>query len=442
MIFFFHILIAIFSFLIIKSKGEERLAYFYAALFLIPANISLSQYIFYFKEHLIFITCFFISLKRHGELDLSEFKKTGMYVPLTLVFVAYLLVGFMDQRLELIGAIYRATYTFEGTYFAFLVGWFAVNPEHGFDLNVFLKKVLRYSLIATIFGGYTFFVKSNPVLDAIGLDGRFEIGNVDTAIRAFRVTSFFVSSSVYGLVCGYLSFLGTVFLSNKNKVDKIALILLLLNCVWSGTRAAIIPVLILFAVHYLFAFRQNISKILRFIFVVGAMSITTYVLFPSTFKNTAEQYIAMFMSVADDEAQEKMGGSSIDARAIQMASAMEYLKEKPLFGHGMGYSKVVLADGKDEELLGMESYICFLGVEYGGVFTVCIIIFFLSVLYYYYKWRLVNIKLAVTGISMLLCYILFLIYAWVGDSWIYILPLLGLFVKAIYCKQNSLIFFE
>lgn len=435
MVLLFKLLIVLFSFLIIKSKGEQRLVYFYAALFLIPENISITPYIFYFKEHIIFITCFVISLILHKELNLKSFKNTKMFVPLVLVSVAYLLVGIMDKRLNWINGIYRATYTFEGTYFAFLVGWLAVNLKCGFNINLFLRKVLRLTMIATIFGVITFFLKSNPVLDAIGLEGRFE-NEAMTTIRAFRVTSFFVSSSVYGLVCGYLCLMGTLFLKNKKAVDIIALILLFLNCILSGTRAAIFPVLILFILYYALFFRKKVAKIMRFLLLIAPIPIFSYLLVPESFKSTAEQYSAMLMSVVDDDAQEQMGGSSIDARTIQMATAVHYLKEKPFFGHGMGYSKELLLRGKHEKLLGMESYVCFLCVEYGGVFTVCIIIFFISILSYFYKRRHVNKELAISGICMLLCYVFFLIYAWVGDSFIYIMPILGLLARMLSIKYN------
>lgn len=434
MVLLFKLLIVLFSFLIIKSKGEQRLAFFYTALFLIPETISVTPVLFYFKEHLIFVTCFFISLMYHGELNLSDFKNTGIYKPLIFVFIAYLLVGAMDERLSLFKAVYRATYTFEGTYFAFLVGWLAVNPKQGFNISVFLKKALRYTLIATVFGAFTFFLKTNPVLDAIGLEGRFEMSDANLSIRAFRVTSFFVSSSVYGLACGYLCFMGVVFLRNKNAIDIVSLILLFLNCIWSGTRAAIFPVLLLFVLFFFLVFGLKVSKIMQFAIIACTIFFTLFLLFPGIIKDKGEQYVTMYMSLFNDESQEEVGGSSMDARVIQIATAMEYLKEKPLFGHGMGYAKEILANGKDDYLLGMESYLCFLGVEYGCVFMGCIIFFFISLFFYYYKKRHVNKEQAIVGMFMLLCFILFIIFAWVGDSWLYVLPLLGVIAKMIYCN--------
>lgn len=438
----FQILIVIFSILIIKSNGEKRLAYFFIALFLIPQTVAIFPYPFYFKEHLIFVTCFLISVYQYRELSFKDFSRTIIFIPMILVLVALVLVGLMDERLSAFTGIYRVSYVFESTYGTLLVGWLAITKRKSFDINVFLRQLIHFSIFVSIFGIYTYIIKTNPVLDSIGFEDRFLKEAIGLELRSFRVTAFCVSSSVYGFICGMFSFLSMVILKDKKIIDKIAIILLFANCILSGTRAAIIPVLLIYAsyIAYLsFRFKIKSANVVKYFYIGVFLFISVFSFTSSSLTRIIDGFTTMIISVVDDKAQEEVEGSTMQARGIQIATAWEYFKEKPLFGHGIAYYAENISDGEHhEKLLGMESYLCFLGIEYGGVFSVCILTFFISLLIYFYKTRKIDRDLALCGFLITFNYVLFLCFAWIGDSWMYVLPILGLIARILYNKQHNI----
>ena len=124
------------------------------------------------------------------------------------------------------------------------------------------------------------------------------------------------------------------------------------------------------------------------------------------------------------------------------AAFMKYLPEKPLFGHGFNYfAEVLLVKNQglnDVELLGMESYLCFLGVEYGLVNIIAVITFFTSLIIYSIKNRHVNKTLFSMLLSITITYMIYLVTAFMGNSWLYAMPAIGFLVGAIEQEKKNL----
>ena len=220
--------------------------------------------------------------------------------------------------------------------------------------------------------------KSNPILDAVGLEDRFLFED-DESYRAFRVTGVNVSSSVYGLTCA-LFFMSCCFLTKKrNMLLYVALGLLFVNCFLSATRAAMIPFIIGLVLFIML--NKGVRKRIKYIFITIISIFFISPILPQAVKDYSSQVVASIEDVVlpSGSGGEDFGGSSVEAREMQIAASMMYLKEKPLFGHGINYAKEVILKGdKHEELLGMESYLCFIGIELGLVYAVAIVIFFIA----------------------------------------------------------------
>ena len=88
----------------------------------------------------------------------------------------------------------------------------------------------------------------------------------------------------------------------------------------------------------------------------------------------------------------------------------------------------------DETLLGMESYLCFIGVEYGIIYFMAILMFYISCLSYFIKRRHTYKLYSDLGIAIICMFILFLIFAWVGGCWFFVMPILGYIMRNIYFK--------
>ena len=341
--------------------------------------------------------------------------------------------------------MWRGVQYFLTTSFLFVFGWITAQGKtiDVIENNILERKeddyvfssILPFTLIITIFGVITAITKTNPILDAVGLENRF-LFEFDESYRSFRVTGASISSSVYGISCAIL-FMCCCFLTNKrNKIIYLALGLLFINNLLSATRAAMIPFFV--GLLIFLVLQKGVTKLSKYL-MVGILSIT--LLFPILPNGITDYFTQLTESIVDvfspGSGGEKFVGSSVDARDMQISKAMIYLEEKPFFGHGIGYANEVILKGeKNEELLGMESYLCFIGIEYGLVYAVAITVFLISCLMYYINNRKYSPTFAYLGISFIVMYILYLIYAWVGTAWYFMMPVLGYTAKKIYLAKD------
>lgn len=433
-----------FGILILKNKGVKRLCNFYIGILLVPATMDIIP-MSMMMGHLFYVTMFIISLIVHREFNLNNFKSCPLYKSLAFVFLSYILIGIFDDRIGPFLGFYRGLAAFIGSYFLFFIGWLSIKRKDTLDkelestdgYNIFFKELLPITLIVTIYGAWTAITHENPVLDAVGLEGRFLNQNMDN-YRAFRVTASCVSSSVYGLTCSTLFLCSFSTIKYKTRLQVLAIVFLVINIFLTATRAAIIPFLIGFCVFLVID--RGLNAILKYSLIGVLLLILFFPVLPNSITGFVTQLIDSIVDVIlpSGSGGEKYGGSNVDARGMQIAAAMEFLQEKPWFGHGFAYFAEILSRGeKHASLLGMESYLCFLGVEYGILNMIAVLVFYISVFVYFFKNRIYNRLYADLGLSLLLMFILYLIFAWVGGCWFFFMPVLGYIAKVIYLSKMN-----
>lgn len=433
---------------IVFRKGMSRMLFFYIGILLVPATVTpIPLSILY--GHTFYATMFIISMFIHGEFTISTLSSPPVKYSLLFILISCILIGLFDTRVGPIAGVLRGITNFISSYFLFYVGWLSVNNQnihssYGNNENYndasFFKRILPITIIVTLYGLFTVFIKANPILDSIGLEDRFFSENmaIEGNYRAFRVTSFCVSSSVYGISCAILFLCSFFLIKYRTFLQTFAIIMLGLNVLLSATRAAIIPFLFGFCLFILLNKKPN--KVFKYaivlITVIAISSPFVSIISPSV-ANYFGQMIESIVDVISPNGSggAEFGGSSVDARAMQITGAIQYLKEKPLFGHGFAYYSEVISDGDhDETLLGMESYLCFIGVEYGIIYFMAILMFYISCLSYFIKRRHTYKLYSDLGIAIICMFILFLIFAWVGGCWFFVMPILGYIMRNIYFK--------
>lgn len=397
--------------------------------------------------HFFYATAFMTSMVRYKEFKMANFMPCPLFHALFFVFLSYILIGLFDFRGGMALNIYRAINAFIGSYFLFYFGWISLTreeihfiepaSEENDKYSLFFSLILPFTLIMTIYGVLIGFTHTNPVLDAVGLKDRFlKEGMMN--FRNFRVTAMCVSSSVYGLVCATLFLCSFFLIKQRTRIQTIAIFLLLVNLLLTATRAAIIPFMIGLCVFTLLT--KGMSGIVKKVLIVVTVILFLFPLLPEFITTFMTQLFDSIIDVTSPTGSggKKYGGSSVDARGIQIATAMEYLKEKPLFGHGFAYASETLLKGRSHaQLLGMESYLCFLGIERGIVNIVAELFFYISCLMFYYKNRIYNRLYADLGIALIAMFIPFLIFAWVGGCWFFFMPVLGYITKVIYLNKEE-----
>ncbi len=435
----------IFAFLIFKNKGLKRLLYLLLGVFFVPGNINVIP-ISLLMGFMLYTAAFIFSMAYHGELKIKRFTECPLFKNLTAILIVCLIIGLLDEFQGPTKGMWEGLKYFLRTFFLFYAGWFSLNTStdkigykeakrNGNDSLFY--TLLPFTIIVTSYGLLTAFTRTNPVLDAVGLEDRFFFEGAET-YRAFRVTATNISSSVYGLACAVFFMCGFFLNKKKGKLQLIAIAMLFVNIFLTGTRAAIVPFLLCLFLYLIIY--KGVNTTIKYS-LIGL--ITTVCLTPMLPDSITELISEIYYSIVDvifptAEGNEKFGGSSVDARAMQMATAMEFLKERPFFGHGIGYANnFIMREGKHEGLLGMESYICWIGVEFGLVYAITILLFFINNILYFFKNRMYAPQYAYMGIFFVIMYIFYLIGAWVGNAWYYIMPILGYLTRIIYIRKKE-----
>ncbi|MBO8432152.1 MAG: hypothetical protein IAB08_02505 [Bacteroidetes bacterium] len=428
------------GFQVLFRVGLERMCWFFVGILLVPDMIDVLR-LSPLLGHMFYVTLFLGSLVLHGEFRLSNFLTCPVVKPLLFVFLSCFLVGLFDFRVGPLRGVFRGIVDFLGTYFLVYVGWFAVGHENDFSRTngTFFVKMVPVLFIVTIYGCITFFTHTNPVLDVFGLDGRFLSETDLGTYREFRVTSFLVSSSVYGLVCSFFFLCLFVLLENKTKAQWLCTVLLFVNVFFSATRAAIIPFIVGGVLWILLD--RGVGRLMIYSFSLIFLFTISLFLLPDSIEVYISQVVGSVLDVIlpGGYGTVEYGGSTMEGRGMQIMAAMRFLMEKPLFGHGFSYYGEVLFDGGHHEtLLGMESYLCFLGVEYGLVYSFAVLYFFIKLASYFWANRSSSRMYSDLGLALLGLFVLYLIFAWVGGSWYYVMPIFGYLMRMIKLGESTI----
>lgn len=429
-----YLLTIVIGFKILSTKGLNRFGWYMASLTLVNTFFNFYSGLALTQGHLFFVVLFVISLIIERRFTMKNIERCPLFYPLLFVFISYLLIGIFDSRISIAVGLYRGVYNFLQSFGAFLLGWLSIKDS--INLSSLFKKITILSLIFTLYGIFTFIIKSNPLVDALGYQDRFVFENANATFRQFLVAGFLSESGVYGLSCFVFLLFMWALCKSRRPFFIIISALLFINIFLTATRSVMIPAIvgILLFVLLRYNYKGRIGFVAGTILVYAIISIG----FPNSVGKFSGEIIESIVDVISPSGSggSDLGGSSMDVRETQISAAfLKYLPAKPLFGHGFNYyQEVIYAYNNgvnDSELYGMESYLCFLGVEYGLINIFAVIFFFISLIRYFIKNRKVNRELFSVSISISITYILFLVFAYMGDSWLYVMPFLGLLVGLI-----------
>ena len=429
-----YILTLFFGYKIFSTKGWERLVWYLAGITLVSTAFNFFGGIALTKGHKIFVIFFITSLVIEGRFKLKNIKLCPLIIPLSLVFISYLCIGIFDTRLNPLMGIYRGVYNFAVTYGAFLLGWLSVDGKIAYPK--FSKKLITIALVFTLYGLLTFVIKTNPILDSLGYHDRLLFEDAGVTFREFLVSGFLLESGVYGLSCFIFMLLIWSINVRNSKLQTITLALLFVNVFLTGTRSIMIPAIIGYAIYIYTGFKAK--KKIQYLITGTFIFVIIVIAFPNSIGSYVGDIIKSILDVIlpSGTGGSELGGSSLDVRDTQITAAfLKYLPEKLLFGHGFNYYQEVIlvfnGGVNDVELYGMESYLCFLGVEYGLINIITVIIFFIYLIVYIIKNKYVNKKLYSLLLSITITFVIYLITAFMGDSWLYAMPVLGFLVALV-----------
>lgn len=333
-------------------------------------------------------------------------------------------------------------------YFVLLYAFWAFSTEES------IKPTLRVSfyamIVLTAFGVLNSVTKSADFVSimtqgaaktTVSFNGE-DAGQVYMTSDRFRVQAMFLSPFDYGYICVLMLLLHIYGFIHKYET-KIRFFIVASCCVFGvlscGCRTNIFCALIGVSVFFLLAYK--LGKSVRLSLLAIFLASISYMCVPAV-QEIFDNMMTMF------DKNSNVTGSSMELRAVQYAAVLYHIQDNPLLGCGYQYFLIDMGWGLgrefllDSRLAGLEGVIMNYILERGFIGVFLYLLFYISILYYFYKNRKKASMTIAFGISVLSVYLAFANMTGELSSVYPTLLLLGYVFKVIDNKRRSGIFIQ
>lgn len=423
------------SILIIKNKSYKRFTWFIIGVCFLSMDIiiSVSPPI---NAHVLLIISFIISLLYHKEY-MTSWKAFPIHSLLSILFFTHIMVGIMDERLNLVSRISRPLFVFSQTYFCIFIGYASFRKLS--EWPKLLRTIIIIFGIVGIYGIITYVLQNNPYYDTISqaFSSTNEKGMFsDVQERGYRVCSFLNNPIPYGIIMGFVSLFTINYFKKNTPLTIVLLTIMIINIFLSNSRSAVLSFILLIIIYNTIQLRYNL-KIKYFIGVILIISsiIISYNFFP-IFNNSINNIVDIFTNGGNN-----VTGSNIELKQTQWTKSLHFFNINPVWGNGYFFFwENINIYGKDIDLAGLEGYIYKLLVEEGIIQIIAVSIFFASLIrFFILEWNKFNNHFVCCGISIILTFIFFIISVGTyGNVFVFSFILLGVIMKYIELLKNEI----
>ena len=397
--------------------------YFFTAMALIYPLLTIS----YGFPHVCWLFSIIATVKFFVDGRLKrKWKDFPLKMPLTLIMLFHLIQPlFVDWRPIFMTYLYEIRY-FMTTYYLIFLGY-CMSSKYD-DIWKNYKWIYLLSSIVIIIGFSCYAMGYNYISDNIS-DGN-NIWTADLAFteRGFRITGTQKSPNLFG----YINVALFMFILHFEQSHKkyILLLFLLLNIVFTGTRAPILGLMVAICVYYAY-FKK--SKLITITFIVVPLLFLSINFIDSP-------AIKRYVNGVEDlimTGGENTGGSDSELRLLQLETSFGIGVEKPITGHGIGYlSEMTSENGVMYNkyyggLAGGEGYLFWVFIDYGFIYL-GLVIFFFTVLFFFLFTHRNTYSFCVPLSTALVCALMtHLLTSFPANSWEIFFPFIGLFIGVI-----------
>lgn len=333
-------------------------------------------------------------------------------------------------------------------YFVLLYAFWAFSTEE--SIKPTLRVTFYAMIVLTAFGVLNSVTKSADFVSimtqgaaktTVSFNGE-DAGQVYMTSDRFRVQAMFLSPFDYGYICVLMLLLHIYGFIHKYET-KIRFFIVascgvfgVLSC---GCRTNIFCALIGVSVFFLLAYK--LGKSVRLSLLAIFLASISYMCVPAV-QEIFDNMMTMF------DKNSNVTGSSMELRAVQYAAVLYHIQDNPLLGCGYQYFLIDMGWGLgrefllDSRLAGLEGVIMNYILERGFIGVFLYLLFYISILYYFYKNRKKASMTIAFGISVLSVYLAFANMTGELSSVYPTLLLLGYVFKVIDNKRRSGIFIQ
>lgn len=333
-------------------------------------------------------------------------------------------------------------------YFVLLYAFWAFSSEE--SIRPTLRITFYAMVVLTIFGILNILTKSADFISVmmegaskttVSSNGE-DAGQVYMTSSRFRVQAMFLSPFDYGYICVLMLLLHIYGFIHKYET-KLKFLVVASCCIFGilscGCRTNIFCALIGVSVFFLLAYK--LGKSIRLSLLGIFLACISYMCVPAV-QEIFDNMMTMF------DKNSNVTGSSMELRAVQYAAVLYHVQDNPLLGCGYQYFLIDMGWGQGREFLldprlaGLEGVIMNYILERGFVGVFLYLLFYISILYYFYTNRKKASMSIAFGISVLSVYLAFANMTGELSSVYPTLLLLGYVFKVIDNKRQSTTFIQ
>ena len=376
-------------------------------------NAIVLNYIPFGKAQYILSHCFILSEIPYIRQHIKMLKKTIIYLLLLIVIIAtiVLLINSPHYNNNLINIIRLFIMELTGKYFVICYAFISI-----FSLNN-MKPILKVSyyglLMLTAFGILNLITSRAWFIDTIGAhmtvaENMQDLGGKFTHSSRFRVQAMFFNPFDYGYICILLLLLqlwGYVKKLVSKRQFYISVACCIFGVLFCGCRTNILccAIGIIVFVYYAYSVKQWV----KYAVIVFFMCLIAYSSIP-----VIQEKVDQTMTAFDTNSQ--YSGSSIDMRILQYTAVLYHIRGHELFGRGLGFFNIDMGWGEgqlstlvDKDLWGLEGVVMSYLLERGVIGLLLYFAFYIILLYFLYRHRLVDKQTAAFGLSIVFAYLAF-----------------------------------
>lgn len=302
-------------------------------------------------------------------------------------------------------------YELTGKYFAICYAFISIASAN--SMKPMLKVSYYCLLVLTFLGILNLVMMRAFFIDAMGAhmtvaENMQDLGGKFTNSERFRVQAMFFNPFDYGYICilllllqswGYLK-----RMVSKNQL-QISIACCLFGVFFCGCRTNILCCLIGVSIFIYCAF--SMRKWTKYVIAGVILFVVAYSSIP-----VVQEKIDQTLTVFDTKSQ--YAGSSIDMRLLQYTAVLYHIRNYELFGRGLGFFNIDMGWGEsqaaslvDKDLYGLEGVAMSYLLERGIIGLLLYLAFYATILYFFYRHRVIDKQTSAFGLSLVFVYLVF-----------------------------------
>ena len=287
------------------------------------------------------------------------------FIGLGLSFASYIISGVYNGQSSLILVLLTNCYD----YILAICLWYLYTPSKSNNKFLF-NSLLIYGAILSIYGIQEAITAQNPFIQYMYNSGLVGVLQSDDYVRfgLYRAQSLTIWVSSFGTVCCFAlvfillsAFIGIIKFNIKLYIIAV---LLIASVFITGSRTMIAMTVIALCATLPYFYKKP-----RYIILFVVMIFIFIINNPEYVNNVLDSFLN----------QEDAGGSSVQMRQYQLAAALSYYYNSPIFGNGIDFITVV--ENQSSDILGAESIIFKTLVDRGTIGMVTLAFLYVNVIY-------------------------------------------------------------